>query len=44
MARIVVGIALKMGRSEFRAILGDYHTILIKIIYENRLRIPVRIA
>jgi hypothetical protein len=44
MARIMVGITLKMGQSGFRVILGDYHTILIKIIYENRLRIPVRIA
>jgi hypothetical protein len=44
MARIVTGITLKTGWSEFRAILGDYHMILIKIIYENHLRIPVRIA
>jgi hypothetical protein len=44
MVRIVVRIALKTGRSEFRTILGDYHTILINIIYENRMRIAVRIA
>jgi hypothetical protein len=44
MVRIVVRIALKTGRSEFRAILSDYHTILIKINYENRIRIAVRIA